>query len=78
MTKNEAISFMKNNPGVIVKLDWWTMDMGINFDGNKFVSIPGVTIDTKFLLPGVYLLSDYFNDCELGGLFSFDFQKIGA
>lgn len=52
MTKKEALFYMKNNPGLILKLDWWDDYMGIKFDGNKFISIPGAPIDIKFLLLG--------------------------
>lgn len=71
MKKSEALAYLVKNPNVILKLDWWTYEMGIKFDGKNFVSIPCVPIDTKFLLEGNYVLSDYGNDAKLGGLFSF-------
>lgn len=70
MKKNEALEYIKNHPGVIVKLDWWDDYMGIKSDGNKFYSIPGDEIDIKFLLSGNYVISSYIQDSELGGLFN--------
>jgi hypothetical protein len=72
MTRHQAIRFMKLNPGVYLKLDWWTDNMAIKYDDKKniFVSGPGVQIDIRFLLSGNYVLSPYKQDIELGGLFA--------
>lgn len=75
MTKTEALKYIKNNPGKIVKLDWWDQYMGIKYENNKIVSIPGAEIDTNFLQEGNYIKSNYFKDKELGGLFAINTKK---
>lgn len=70
MNKLQALNYIVSYPGSIVKLDWWNDFMGIKYENNQFVSIPGVKIELEFLQDGNFLISDYFNDKELGGLFS--------
>ncbi len=73
MTKKEALDYMILHPGVVIQIDWWDDSAGIKFVNNKFVSLPGCEIDIKFLLEDAnYIISDYFPDKELGGLFSYD------
>jgi len=69
MNKNEALEYMRKNIGVRLKLNWWSDYMFMLFDGKKFISGGGETIDLRFLLDGDYEEAKT-DDRLLGGLFA--------